>query len=96
MVHAVKSVHAWHSHHILLLRDPPSADHTGSKPSHSRQASRRGATAVSGDSLSNALQWFQNVTVHTTDGSRPTTTEGDDSSFLASLLRKVAFMMAES
>lgn len=64
MVHAAKSVHAWHSHHVLLLRDAPPPQHSlrgGPGASGRSSALRRGATAMHSESLSRALQWFQTV-----------------------------------
>ena len=64
VVHAVKSVHAWHSHHVLLVRDAllPQHARTGAMRGGTRSSAlRRGATAMHSESLSRALQWFQTV-----------------------------------
>ena len=102
VVHAVKSVHAWHSHHVLILYDPPELQLQSSN-GPGRKTTRREATAVRSDSVTNALAWFQNVSkvsVSTTEGADsktvPPATTGDDPGFLSALWARMAFMMAES
>ena len=101
VVHAAKSVHAWHSHHVLILHDPPELQLQYEKGPR-RKTSRREATAVRGDSVINAVTWFENVSkvsVVTTEGASATatsTTTNDEQGFLSALWAKMAFMMAES